>query len=309
MPRLIIANYSGFALAALVALWPLKRYLRVTVENGWKQALVAGAIVFLVAWAVKLPFVARCLRKRSWWFARSIRASLALHAVSCAIVFVWYVIPSEFALYTDIAHDVAVPSLPYGEASCYYISPHDDTVYRISLSGGQPVTIATLDTCHSMCRLEALFEENPPRIALYAEVGTQAEEARTVSLDSKVCGDDLLLFPRDYSGTKGENRIVDLRQPYERHLEFAIGPSNNPGLEITRLVSGLDSRKQYSLKRERIRLGLQTPFFQCRVSYVTVLPNDYVVFQIENEICVFDPSSRSLTRIAAGRCPVVFLQR
>jgi len=57
------------------------------------------------------------------------------------------------------------------------------------------------------------------------------------------------------------------------------------------------------------RLAFQTPFFRCHVKYVTVLPNDYVLFQIENEIYVFDPSSRSLRRVAAGQTPVVLLQR
>lgn len=309
IPRMIAANYISFGIGASIVVWALNNYMQVTVQNGWKQALLSCAMVFFVTWAVKFPFVARCQRRRSFWFVRSLRASLMIHAVSSVILFIWYLIPSEFTLYTDVAHRYAFPSGLSREAFCYYISPEDGNVYRRPLSGEQPAVVAAVGPYNSNCRLEAIKEQNPPCIALYAHSGKQREEMAPIPLEIRVCGDDMLLFPRDYSGSKQAEHIVDLRQPEERHLEITVGPPSNPGLEITRLITGLNTRKRYSSKREKTRLAFQTPFFRCHVKYVTVLPNDYVLFQIENEIYVFDPSSRSLRRVAAGQTPVVVLQR
>ena len=306
---MIIANYVSFGLTAPLVIWVLPRFLQVTVETGWKLALLSCALVVVVTWVVKFPFVARCLRRRSSWFSRSLSASFLINAVTSVVLFVWYLLPSELALYTDITRVATLPSMPLREALCYYVSPEAGTIHRSSLTGGQPVVVAALGPNDSPCRLRAVMEESPTCVALYAHLCRANKDHDTIPLGFKVCGDDLLLFPRGYSGSRGADEIVDLRQPDERHLEFALGPPNNPGLEITRLVTGLDARKQYSLRRERIRLALQTPFFRCHVTNVTILPHDCVVLQFENEIYVFDPASRSLRRVAVGQSPVVLLHR
>jgi len=89
----------------------------------------------------------------------------------------------------------------------------------------------------------------------------------------------------------------DLRDPDKRLWSFYTGYSPVGGLTILNNIT-----------KERTRLSLETPFTHWLVRNATVIPGDQLVFQLGQQICIFDRKRRKIGLIAQGKGPAVTLK-
>ena len=60
--------------------------------------------------------------------------------------------------------------------------------------------------------------------------------------------------------------------------------------------------------KQNINLRLNIPFLNWKILWTAVLPNDEIVFQLGNHICIYSCSENKIAVLAKGSSPIVFLE-
>jgi hypothetical protein len=72
-------------------------------------------------------------------------------------------------------------------------------------------------------------------------------------------------------------------------------------------IEGL--RGENSKSNQSIHFSLETPFVAWVARSATQLPGDYVVFQLGNQVCILETSTKKIAMLSKGHSPVVILEK
>ncbi|MGQ0633026.1 MAG: hypothetical protein ACT4QC_00295 [Planctomycetaceae bacterium] len=251
------------------------------------------------------PFVAASMGKGAHWMRRSCVATLVVQSISYALLFAWYGMASGTTLYTRMS--IVAPgdiALPEGVVA-YYIGLDGD-VYRRRLSTGQSDFVYHLGSTDVDDRLSvkrSAASQNAWELVALLDSG-DANEPKRVPLGISVSSEDLaydndgrVKIP-DRLDSPSAGRTSRVGAGRESSWTFEAGYWANAGLHGDNSKTGA-----------RVHFSLETPFLAWPVRHVTLLPADVVLFQLSrNQICVLEPTTAKIARIAFGHAPIVVMQ-
>jgi hypothetical protein len=307
LPAMIIANYFSAWLGYLVYYDSLKNLLAFDLYNAWRWFWVLMAAAYLVSVLLEWPFVWWCCRTLPPKARRSWRATFLVQGASYLVICGWFWLASYASLYTQMR--IAKPSevaLPPA-VQVYYLGAEDGNVYRRLLAGGPAQKVYDL---RSTNRSDVLFIEpvtnnanhwnfiallrpdypaSPIRITLLTNVPVETLFAR----------DQLEKDSIDYEQDAVYGWPFRLVETPHGNWQFWYGPY---------ACEGLTARN--AARQIKLRVAMETPFTAWRVHYLSALPTDKALFQLgDDQICGFDPETRSVALLWRGRCPVPVIPR
>ncbi|MEO8205756.1 MAG: hypothetical protein ABI615_06210, partial [Chthoniobacterales bacterium] len=251
--------------------------------------------------------VAWCVRRKTDWLVRSVKASLVVQTISYVVMFSLYCLASGTAIYTRTHLSTpAEMDLPQSVV-VYYINVKDGDVYRRPLVGGEAKKIFDLHskdqndrllvkpsaavngTWDLVARLDDKDDRNPPLITVVPNMPVQAV------LDTRAT-----LNPPDYAGTWFNfGDAPKLGDANDERWKFSTGFWSVEGLSVENIATG--KKEQYSY---------ETPFGNWTVRNAVHLPTNKVLFQLgHDQICAFDPVTRRIALLWHGRGPVPVIER
>lgn len=299
----ILANFAsffvGFIGVMLVGRYALSWTPGATPLDQARNLLVAmWALSFvtsvLIEWA---PYVlAMPAGPRRWKGAFG--ASLLAQTTSYALVLLpfYWLFSSIGALTIERPRDLSFVKPPI--AWVYYIGKGDGAVWRVRTDGTRREKA-----------LDAHIERGRARLAaIAADNGTKCDLV-VVTRDPRPHDEPYTVLLPHFATRAG----TDEREP--RSSWWAFGPAidmrPNPQGALPRVrtefwassglqVSFADAPRDYDV-------GLDTPFVSLLCRNATVLPNDFVVYQMDDMILILDARARKLGMLARGYGPVVAL--
>lgn len=302
---MILANYASAWLGFWLLHGFVNEHLQLDLENTWKWLWIVVAAAYGLTLLFEWPFVAFCFRGQPGWFRRSISGSLLVQSASYLLLIGWYGLASDLSLYTQ--HTI-VPreeiQLPAG-MSLFYIDDADGDVYRWHFPEGSPEKIYELDSGDiNDCLTFDVQPVSAKERNLVALLGSgDSDSDREVPLGVGFAVDRLPIDPdgqvrRAQGGWWfSDGRAARLGSASDRGWEFYASYWPTPGL------SGSNSQTGASL-----RLSCEAPIARWPVRFLVQLPGGLVLFQLgERQICILDPETRRVARLAFGRGPTVVL--
>jgi hypothetical protein len=308
----ILANYAS----AFLGLQLLKRFrpaLQTAMDAAvplyeipqWLVTLTVVSFVFTVF--VEALFCLYLTWRSSHRIAKALLLSLAAQSVSYPLLIGYYVLFSDLSLYRNatIERDLSFVKSPI--ATVYFINPDDGHVWRINTdgTGKQKVSDANIHTARACLFLHP--EAGNAYLDLYVTDYYQFGHRRILQrlIPSTPARRDKLIHGSKW-GQPGEFwHTVDLREPANRPWVIRLGFYPAGGISVQQLEwSPIHS---LSFETPIYSLGFETPFVQWLCTNATVLPNEQVVFQLDDQIVILDVYTRQLGFLTKGRGPLVVL--
>ncbi len=291
IPVMIAANY--FSMIVGVSLLDLlSSHVSITIYQGKSFIWLAAVLSFVATIFLEWPFIMSLLRREADRLTKSFRGSCLVQSLSYLVIIPWYLIPSTASLYSgsELVHDFSFSRNQ--SAFIYYIAP-DHNVYRTQLGRNVPELVFKTDPRSREANLSLAPSPDGRSCDLYL-----------VPWKAASGGPDKFLVRQQVAAnsnslcTKNEDADVDgggydLRPRGQRAWRVSSGFWAADGLRLENEKTG-----------ERIRLALETPFIMWGVLDLSVLPDDEVVFQLGDQICLFARKGRKLGLIARGRSPI-----
>jgi len=299
---MIAANYFSTWVGSLGLAWWIKAHVRVTLYSGWMLLLLALVASLVISIILEWPFVLLCLRRQERPIYRSLRASAFLQCASYAVLVPLFYLASGTSLYTtthlDRTHDFVRETC----ATCIFISPTDGDVYSRKLGSGSTEKVATLKAFDSEARMFVRKPEGAETWDLWAVKGEGADHHP-----------EEVLVLHGFARRAAEFGSSWGRGDHEPTTWFNFGPAAELGTSSAWEfstgfwpVEGLVARPGGD-REAAVWISLETPFLSWPARNATALPGDQVLFQLGDQICIFDPASRKLSLLTEGRGPVVIL--
>ncbi len=304
---MILANYVSMLMGliwlnpVMLAQWLFGGIDEVDIYNVGRYFLLCIIICCLTSIIIEWPFFLVVLRKKKRFWLISIAAVIIAQTASYTIMVWGGRSVSDLSLIQD---NTLVPAMTYPSeypATVYYIGPEDKAVYRMSLQdmSEEKIMDANVQT-KSFLRL---FLEKSSDNTYWNLWGYHSH--LLIENISEHPGTDWALpvhlsdkqyikpLPLRFEDT------FDLREKNKRNWRVATSKIAFRGL----ILQNEKAEKEFSV-------GLETPFFsgwypRCPI----VLPGDYVVYQLGEQIVLFDINGRRIRLLARGFGPVVVLKK
>jgi hypothetical protein len=296
---MIAANYvSAWAAYAILHALPAHLSDAVTLYTIQRVLWIGFGLAFLFTIFAELLFVGILLCKRKRWVLLSMAACLVINIVSYIPLAFWYHGVSVQSLFKNaVIVSKADYSIRHPKAVLYFVGEGQD-IYRMRLDGSNPEKFYEPEK-HSG-KVILFLRQTPSRqeTDLYmarSEGFYVPEESHSICLQEGVLRSSDLTFP-DERGMQAFE-ATDFRTAEQRRWNVNAKFWAMEGLELR------DSDSQ-----EWFNIALETPFVQWYVRNATVLPDDEIIFQFGEQICIFDRESRKLALLAQGSSPVVILE-
>ena len=298
------ANYFSMFFGHFLIVWLSPKFEWVSLYEGWRFIWLGLLVLFILTVFLEWPFVLLGLRKQKDRFKRSFQASALVQVLSYAIIVPWYILTSGASLYTGTRLDPSLSFVTNKNAVIYFISTTDGNVYRRRIVDSKHQKVFDLSSLGEFDRLFVSQSEKAGFWDLYAVIAAMPPKDAQKVLLMKEFETAAAPIPNETIDPRGVHdtwlniwAATDLRCHEERDWVFNVGFWPVEGLRIRNSESG-----------KTVRVALETPFLQWYVRNATVLPGDEVIFQLGDQICVFDRNSRKLGLITWGRGPVVVLK-
>jgi hypothetical protein len=260
------------------------------------RRLIVGLILLhlVVSIVLEWPFVHGVMGPEQ---PHRARRSLIACAAANAASYILLLVP--FWLSSNVLSGVQRVSL--GEilrnkdAAVLYIADDGD-VYRVGLDGSPPAKFRSL-ACRDTQSVLSGCPDRDGRLGLW--LGDYYEYRRKLVDDSPA----LMAQLRGYGGIDGEYGR------YRSAVDLRARPGDPEGWSahtLDSLYGGLDAWKGSPLG-DRVRVAVSTPVFSWHSRCAAILPNDQVVFELNNHILLVDLDTRRVALVAMGRGPVVLL--
>ncbi|MFI5378385.1 MAG: hypothetical protein ACHRHE_03690, partial [Tepidisphaerales bacterium] len=251
--------------------------------------LVALVTSFLMEWI----FVLAALSGQPNRFRRSFIACAMAQLVSYAFLLPLYLLLTFWTVGTEAHVTRSLDFAAHKSASVFFISTNDDGVYRIRLDGS-PAMRLTPDgfTTNNQNGLFIYKARNADRWDLW--LGDPWASGRFN--DPPLEADRLLLENVASDYPRIEEDEIDLRPKSARDWSIYAQGYTESGLHAKN-----DNLGQWYY------ITIASPLAAIPSRRANILPGDQVVYQLANQIMLFDVSTRQLAVIAQGRCPLVVL--
>jgi len=301
---MILANYFSAWVGGIGVSWLTSEKLSISLYQAWPAILLATAATFIVTVILELPFVVICLRKQQHRFRRSFLASLMAQAASYFVIVPWFLLASGLTLVTKTDVDRSLRFIANPDALVYFISTDDGNVYRARATGQDASQVFGLHSTNKNDRLFVRPSADTNYWDLYAFMdephpskGREVLVAKEFSRHAALSGRDTF-NPSEVEGTWFNfGPAADLRPDSERTWTVSTG---------FWAIEGLYLRNTNT--EEKVHLALETPFLNWPIRNATVLPGDEIVFQLDQQICIYNRKQNKLGLIMRGRGPVVALE-
>jgi hypothetical protein len=295
---MILANYVSGGAGVLLLDDKHLKLPEVTIANlkFWFCALTA--VAFVITLVIEFPFIWLSLRTMPHAFRRSIRADLAIHAITYPLLFLIYWTFSGTSLLTRVSVVDVRSLVPSQDYDLYFITPDGKRVVKNRLG----------DT-----RQETVIEVSAPtrNDRLFAQKDAQEKYDLGLHLQHYPDPESDKIIVRDFAARASldcniENGFTSPPDTWQNH-----GPASSltdcsnwkyrTGFWPVQGIHG-DNTKDGS----RIHFSLETIFFQWAARNATHLQGDSVVFQLgDHQICIMHPPTHRIALVALGKGPVV----
>jgi len=273
----------------------------VTILNAKGVLLIALVICILLSAAFEWPFCYFALRGRSHRVRDSVAGSLVVQLASYAILVPLYLVVSPVNVLTSLS--VVSPSTiaTSTSADVYFIGRDDGDLHRVSLDGTDAARVAQAGLHDRFAQLFLARSRSADTYDLGIRWGPEPCEERIVAGDilpanariGDAAGDRNT--PRD--GWLAFGRAVNLQDADQPQWEVNAGAWAAEGLHATQAATHRD-----------VHVALETPFLAWYSRCPSVLPNDLVVYQLDDQIVLLDLNTRRIALLARGRSPLVVLR-
>jgi len=294
---MIAANYLS-AIVGFMAIGGATAMVQPDIYNVRPLIVWAVAASFVATIVVEWPFTWLILKGKTRRIAKALLASVIVQTASYGVLVPWYVTASDANLLTQAHVERSLAFVKNKSAVVYYIVPQGNALARVRLDGSPSETIMTVDSSGEDARLFAAKQAGAVMSDLYiARWNGTGDGDRKLLMPAFApaaaapdYGDYDIPFPMGY-----HIPAADLRPKNERDWEF----ETHDGFQAP-LVG-------YYKKGGGIRIEMDSPVLEWRVSSITALPGDEVVFQLGDQIVILDRESMKLALVARGTAPLVVL--
>jgi len=293
----ILANYFSAWTGQLGFGWFFNK-ANLTIYQIRLFIFIAITTMILATIILEWPLILIIFRKEKNKLRKSIKASLFAQITSYAIIIPWFLLISGTSFITKATPDKNYTKWVNKQAVIYYISIQDGDIYRHDIHNNTSQNIYDLNSTYRDDRLCVNSNEDEATSDLYALI--QSEKILILkNFFTALPPQDKHIMQREAAAETWFNygQALDLRDPDERLWYFHTGYWPIDGLTVSNKIT-----------KERTRLSLETPFAHWLVRNATVIPGDQLIFQLGQQICIFDRKSRKIGLIAEGKGPVVKLE-
>lgn len=296
---MIAANYMSAWVGGLWIAGAVAGRIDWDIYNAWSLfwSFVVGT--FFLTLLIEWPFVALCFRKQEFWLKRSIKACLLIQTVSYLLLFGWYWGPSGKSLFVRMKvvqpSSLSVPS----NVRLFYIGAEDG---RLRDNGRVMGTLAVSNLNDRLVMKLVPDGTNAWTLFLRRDAN-QDENVRLEVIDPLLQGEWASSIPVKENRTNGVSPWFNfgsaLQHPsVTNRWQVWTGFWPIEGMDIENVESG-----------EEFRFAWETPFSQWMMRNAVQLPNEMILFELgSDQICVLDPRTKRIARVAKGRGFVVLIE-
>lgn len=302
---MIAANYFS-AIVGVILLYQLKNKLLLMSSPLYdtpRLMLLLGIAAFLLTILLEWPFCWFALKKGGYakqgLWRPALGASLIVQTASYAVLVLWYLLPSGW-LYRNVDVERDLSFVHNRAAVVYYISPTDGDVYTTRLDGSERRKVFTTGETGQYSRLALRHSAKPGMLDLWIQEGSYRDCRGRMLVEgfTKTPADlDEWSMQKDSVLPKDFGRTLNLIPKSEWDWNVWSGCWAIEGIRANNEKTG-----------ESLRLGIETPFIMLYSRYATIIPGDYVIYQLGDEIVVLSLNDRKIGVITRGRGPVVVLK-
>jgi hypothetical protein len=296
---MIPANYFSAWVGGMFLNHEISAILPFDLYSAWRWIWVMVFETFLVTLLFEWPFVFFCFPTSRGRFKRSIMGNLLVNSLSYVLLLGWYWLASGTSLYTKM--NVVPPSeIAFPKTGLVYFISSTNEVCKMDLSTRQLETVCPLQSG----RDDRLFI----RASAFGAGGWDILDSSKKTL---ICSNlqGVAVSRQQDTDDPGQIRGTWFNFDYDKIPRLGAAESSGwsfktgfwpiEGLRGTNRATG-----------QKIYFSLETPFVAWIVRNATQLPNDEVVFQLgDDQICLFEPSTKKIALLARGQGPVVVLPK
>jgi len=295
---MIPANYFSAWVGGLFLNHEITAALPFNLYNAWRWIWVMVVFTYLMTLVLEWPFVFFCFRKDPNRLKRSLKGNVLVNSLSYVLLFGWYWLASGTTLYTEM--NIVQPSeiIFPKEATVYFISETNE-VCALDLNSRQIQKISSLNGADKDDRLfvkTSVFNANNWDILDSSKTNIVSSNLEVIAAQSWRDAND----PNQIEGTWfnfGEASKLGAAEKSDWNFETGFWP-----------IEGFYGENQKT--GQKIYFSLETPFVAWNIRSATHLPGDYVVFQLgDDQICLFEASTKKIAMLARGQGPVVVLPK
>lgn len=302
---MIAANYFSAWVGWYIFRWFVESRLDTAlgprpIERVNHVILMLGCIAFALTVLLEIGFVYVAIDRPQRSLTRTLLGTLCVNAISYALICLWF-FSTPFTSYVD-AQVTSLSDLgPLPHGTLFWVDPSGDVIARNCAGSGpdRRVGKVVIDDYASPYQLRLTRATDANRVGLsviyshhsYPGQPTTTEDVPDYDVLLTDAGDARAL-PADYweqSQVLLKN-ILDLRPP--DHRQTLVQFDRYRCFLRTDVPGG---------PRTSLRVGFAG--FQWSTEQPTVLPDDKIVFEWEEQIVLFDPHARKIAFVAHGTCP------
>jgi hypothetical protein len=261
------------------------------------MVVVMFGVAYFLTLILEWPFCFWAVGKRPNRFRDSLKADLAAQTTSYLMLLPLVLYASTYSLVTSVTPDRSLVSRAPDNATIYYLSPDDKSLWKVRLNGTKPEKIRA-----DIENLRGFFD--PARLCLTQQADMSSWDLCIGSPEGKVLVKKV-----------AEKGALVWRDPrtgqimYAKSASFSeaaiLSSSTNAWDVRTTVLSGFSAFNRKT--GERIGLALDTPFATWRSFSPSLLPGDLVVFELHGQIVLLDLNNKKIGLIAMGHDPVVVM--
>ena len=305
---MVAANYLSAWLGLFILQSSPATSLPVDLNNGWHWywAMVAGT--YCVTLLIEFPFILWILKSSQRLLSKAVKASLAVQATSYLALFGWYWMAGHMSLYTS-GHivDPRALNLPK-DVVIWFINPDDGAVHRRTL--GQPAATKVFDLASTNRNDRILVQPSASGVGRW-DVAARLEtgSSRNPAFVSIATNLDLMVAADPSQDGASASPAPNTWFNFGR-VPVLGGATNGHWSYSTDFWAAGGLRVRNDASKSSARFAFETPFASWYFRNAVQLPNDQVIFQLgHDQICAFDPTTRSFAFLFRGRGPTVVIEK
>ena len=295
---MIPANYFSAWVGGLFLGYEITNALPFNLYNTWGWIWVMVFLTFLITLLLEWPFVFYCLRKESDRFKKSLQGNLLVNCLSYVLLFGWYWMASGTTLYTKM-HVVQPSEISFPKQGLVYYISETNGVCRLDLNSHQTERVCTVNKPDNNDRLlvkPSVFDSNRWEIVDLSQKVAVASNLEVTAVQ----------YWRD---TNDPSRIEGISSNFGDVPKLGAAEQSDWNFRTGFWpIEGLQGGNQKT--GAKIYFSLETPFVAWAVRNATLLPGDYVVFQLgDDQICLLEAATQKIALLARGQGPVVVIPK
>lgn len=296
---MVLANYVSMVVG-LFGVTLIEGYFdnHISINNAFIVLIFLVMLSYILTILIEWPFCLWVLKERNDRKIQSLKASLAVNTLSYALLIPAYLFFGGVGtnLITDFRVDKTLSFLKTKDVWVYNISPKDGAIYKIRADGANNQKIVEPDKKIDIFQIYVCKDNGKAGLYAYYKEKGKSENIKTKLIFKEIKGE--IAANIMCNKNEDEDIAMDFRPERERNWRFYTSPYMSSGL----------SAENKKLNKD-LWLTFETPFLSWRPSDATVLPEDQVIFSLNNQIVIIDINSNKIGLITFGKSPVVVIEK